>query len=101
MEVEAAYVKAGSRNPGNRRIGTGSGIHQDLAGAHSVPDRQDAESNRPVPRVLPDRSIAIIHELVAVILELLSKVIPHRPGLVPPWPAQSILSCEIRPSLAG
>src|SRR5271167_4179276 len=59
MEVEAAQVKARTGDSLDRLTAVepsrGVGVHLDLAGAHAVPDRGDAEDDRPVGRVLPDR----------------------------------------------
>src|SRR3984957_13899041 len=99
MEVEAAQVEARGRHALHRRSGGGGAsgricIHQNLAGAYAVPDRHNAESDRPVSRILPDRGIAVVHELIAVIFELLPKVIQHRPGLVTRRTAQAVLAGE-------
>src|SRR5690348_7012421 len=45
-----------------------------------MPVRRAAKRDRPIGGVLPDRSIAIIHELVAVVLEAPAEVVQHRPG---------------------
>ena len=56
--------------------------------------RNNAEGDRPVRRILPDRSIPIIHQLIAVVLELLAKVVEHRPGFVAGGAAQTIFARE-------
>src|ERR1700676_4311936 len=56
-----------------------------------MPDRNDAEGNRPVARVLPDRGIPVFHELVAVVLKLLAEIVEHRPRLMTGRTAQPIL----------
>src|SRR5260370_14487370 len=94
VEVETAYIKAGSGNPGDRRIGSGSGVNQDLASAHPVPNRQDAEGDRPVSGILPDRGVAVVHELIAVVFEFLAEVVEHGPGLVAGRAAQAVFSGE-------
>ncbi len=102
VEVETAKIEAGTRDAldcctshhGTSRTIRRVGINRHLAGAHAVPDRRDAERDRPVPGVLPDRGIAVVHELVAVVFELLSKVVQHRPGLMAGRAAQSIFSGE-------
>ena len=55
-------------------------IDRDLAGAHPVPDRNDAERDRPIAGILPDRGIPVVHQLVAVVFEFLAKEIQHRPA---------------------
>ncbi len=105
VEVEAAQIKAGTRDALDRRAARRRsgcvGVNLDLAGAHAVPDRRDTEDHRPISRVLPDRGVAIVHELVAVVFELLSKVVQHRPGLVASRAPQPILSGESREGLRG
>src|SRR5579859_2858045 len=71
-------------------------IDRNLSGTHAVPDWNDTERNRPISRVLPDRGIAVIHQLVAVVFELLPKVIEHRPGLMAGGTAEAVLTGESR-----
>src|ERR1700676_2233091 len=59
-----------------------------------MPDRNDAEGNRPVSWVLPDRGIPVVHELVAVVLELLAEIVEHRPRLMTRRAAQPVLPGE-------
>src|SRR6185312_12260023 len=63
-----------------------------LVGALAVPARRDSYGHRPIAVVLPDRSVPIIHQLVAVVLELLAEIIEHRPGFMAGGTAQAILS---------
>src|SRR5579863_1143143 len=99
VKVEAAKIEAGRGNACDRVICAGKsttrvGIHENLAGAHAVPDRCDTEGHRPVAGILPDRSIAIIHQLVAVVFELLAKVVEHGPRLMASRTAQAIFARE-------
>src|SRR5579872_3578642 len=82
------------RRPANRtsRIR----IDRNFSGAHAVPDRNDTERDRPVSRILPDGGIAVIHQLVAVVFELLAKVIEHRPGFVTGGTAETVFTGECR-----
>src|SRR5580698_6231123 len=66
-----------------------------------MPDWRYAEGYRPVPGVLPDGSIAVIHELVAVVFELLAEVIQHRPGLMAGRTAQTVFAGEGRKGVRG
>src|SRR5580704_11159340 len=59
-----------------------------------MPDRRDAEGDRPVGGILPDRCVPIVHQLISVVFELLSKVIQHRPGFVARRTPQAILASE-------
>src|SRR5260370_37123496 len=92
MEVQPAYVKTRGRDPGDSR----PLVDRNLAGAHPMPDRDDAERNRPIAGVLPDRSIPVVHELVAVVFEFLAKIIQHRPGLMTGGAAEAVLPGERR-----
>src|SRR6185437_8286609 len=67
-----------------------------LVGALAVPARRNSYGHRPITVVLPDRSVPIIHQLVAVVLELLAEVVEHRPGFMTGRTAQAILSREGR-----
>jgi hypothetical protein len=105
VEVESAQVKTRRRDALDRlspvEASGGVRINLNLASAHTVPDGRDAEDYRPISGVLPDRSIAIIHELVAVVFELLSKVVQHRPRLMASRAAQAILPGEGRQGVRG
>jgi len=105
VEVEPAQVKAGTRDALDRlppvRRSVRVGVNLDLADAYAMPDRRDAEHHRPVPRILPDRGIAIVHELIAVVLELLAEVVQHRPRLVAGRAAQAVLAGESRQGVRG
>src|SRR5277367_3528472 len=97
MEVETAEVEAGTLDALDGRAGkrsAGIGIDQNFASADPVPDGKDAEGDRPIARILPDRGIAVVHQLIAVILELLSKVVEHRPRLMASRAAQAVLPGE-------
>ena len=90
-DIEAANVKT----VGGDLLLSGRGlVDGHLVGAFAVPLGRDAHGDRPVAVVLPDRSIPIIHQLVAVVLELLAKVVEHRPGFVAGGAAQAIFSRE-------
>ena len=65
-------------------------IDKHFVAAIAVPLRNNAEGDRPVRRILPDRSIPIVHQLVAVVLKLLAKVVEHRPSFVAGGAAQAI-----------
>src|SRR5580704_11639442 len=60
--------------PGCRRCG-----NRDQVGADAMPDRSHTESDGPISRILPDWSITIVHELVAVVFKFLAEEIQHRP----------------------
>ena len=47
-------------------------------------------------RILPDRGVPVVHELVAVVFEFLAKVIQHGPGLMTGRTAQTVLAGEGR-----
>src|ERR1700678_58866 len=60
VEVEPAQVEAGTGDPldrGPRGVPVRVSINLHLARAHPVPDRRDAERNRPISRILPDRGV--------------------------------------------
>src|SRR5580698_402769 len=61
-----------------------------------MPDRRDAERNRKVGRVLPDRRVAIVHQLVAVVAKHLAKIIQLRPRRMARRTRQTVLSREGR-----
>src|SRR5205823_14677428 len=93
QDVEAAVVKAAEGQPA--QAGRASRrVISDFVGAFAVPEWRHAEGDWPIRRILPYRRIAVVHQLIAVILELLSKVIQHRPGLVARRTSQPIFSGE-------
>src|SRR5712691_6810582 len=82
QDVQAAQSEAGSGNLLFHRCIKGGVVDCDFVSAFPAPEGSHAQSDGPVGRVLPDRSVAIIHELVAVVLKLLAKIIQHWPGLM-------------------
>src|ERR1700680_2012327 len=90
-----------SREPNFARANSGSGVNLHLVGAFSVPVRNDAKGNWPIGRVLPDRSVPVVHQLVAVVFELLSKVVQHRQSLVAGGTSQAVLSGKGRKGVSA
>src|SRR5947209_19998449 len=66
----------------------------DLIRTLTVAERCYSQGNGPIRRILPDRRVTVVHELVAVVFELLSKVIQHWPSFMARRTAQSVFSCE-------
>ena len=60
--------------------------------AFAVPVGRNTKGDGPVGGVLPDWRIPIIHQLVAVVLELLPEVIEHRPSFMASRATQTIFS---------
>ena len=68
--VQAAPVEAVLRHlPLSGRCA----VNRDAVGAHPMPLRRYAKRNRPIRRVLVNGGVAIVHQLVAVVLEHLAK----------------------------
>ena len=65
-----------------------------------MPVRRDAEGDRPVRRVLPDRRITIIHQLITVVFKFLTEVVEHRPSFMAGRTAQAVLPGESRNACA-
>src|SRR5260370_28498007 len=77
VEVETAEIETRRGDP---LLDLAAATVYDLfAFAYPMPARKDTKRHRPVSRILPDRSIAIVHELIAVVFEFLAEVIQHRP----------------------
>ena len=93
VEIQAAEIEAGRSN---LLLASRALVGRDQVSAHPVPDRRDAESDWPVARVLPDRGVAIIHELIAVVFEFLAEEIQHRPTFMTSGATQAIFSGEGR-----
>src|SRR5579864_2629409 len=87
MEVQPAQVKTRGGHPSDPC----PLVDRDLPCTYAVPDWRNTERYWPVPRILPDRGIPVVHELVAVVLELLAKIVQHRPGLMTGRAAQTVL----------
>src|SRR5579864_9185086 len=99
MKIKAAKIEPGSCNSLNGCSGNcppGVGVNRNFAGADSMPDRRDAEGDRPVTRILPDRRIAIVHQLITVVFEFLAEVVEHWPRLVAGGTAETILASKGR-----
>src|ERR1700741_2626873 len=99
MKIKGAEVEAGtcnSLNGGSRNRPPGVGVNRNFAGTDPMPDRRDAEGDRPVTRILPDRRIAIVHQLIAVVFEFLAEVVEHWPRLVAGRTGETILASEGR-----
>ena len=69
-----------------------------FVGADAMPERNDAEGDRPVPGILPNGSIAVVHELVAVVLEFLAEEIEHGPTFMTGGATQAVLPGKGRES---
>ncbi len=92
-DVQSAVTETGVGDlllPGWALIGC------DPVHALAAPEGRKAECDGPVPIVLPDGSVAIVHELIAVVFELLAEVIQHRPTFMTGRTAQAILPGESR-----
>src|SRR5580704_1443101 len=103
MKVQAAPVKTVCRDFTLGRIRAGWSVNQRAVLALSVPNGCDAERHRPIRRLLVDRSVAIVPQLIAVILECLPERAKHRPGKMACRARHSILAreCWERPDLNG
>src|SRR6266542_3874582 len=93
-------VKSRERKPAHPQAATRS-IECNLICAFAVPERRHAEGDRPIGGILPDRRIAVVHELIAVVFELLSKVIQHRPCFMTSRTSQAIFSGECRKGMGA
>src|ERR1700686_1927175 len=96
VEVETAEIETRRGDPLLDLAAFSAGVDGNFAGAYPMPDRQDTERYRPVSGILPDRSIALVHELVAVVFELLAEVIQHGPTFMTGRTAQAVFSSEGR-----
>src|SRR6202035_1077594 len=59
------------------------------------------EGDRPIAWILPDRSIAVIHQLIAVVFEFLAEVVEHRPRFVAGRATQAVFSGEGRQGIGA
>src|SRR4029077_20742045 len=92
-QIQSAHVEAVRRDS----LLTGWGlIHCDLVRAFTMPARCDAYGHGPISIVLPDRGVAVVHQLVTAVFELLSTIIEHWPSLVTGRTAQPVLARESR-----
>src|ERR1700676_2326613 len=91
MEVETAEIETRRGDPLLDLAAFSAGVDGNFAGADPMPDRKDTERYRPVSGILPDRSIALVHELVAVVFEFLAKVIQHGPTFMTGRTAEAVL----------
>src|SRR5579862_9696287 len=66
-----------------------------------MPVWSDAERDRPIGWVLPDRRVAIVHELIPVIFELLAEIIQHRPCFMAGGAAQAIFASKCRQGISS
>ena len=99
QDVDAREIEArGVYGSLNRAIAR---LHRLMSGAFIVPVRSNAHGHRPVRRVHPDRRIAIVVELIAVVFEVLSEAIQLRPCFVTCGAGQPILSGEGRDRISG
>ena len=71
-------------------------IDRDFIDALAAPERGNTQSDRPVRSVLPDRGIPIVHELVAIVFEVLAEVIQHGPGFMTGRTPQSVFPGKCR-----
>ena len=69
-------------------------IHLGAVCALTVPNRCNAECYRPICRVLVDRGISVVAELVAIVLERLSERAQHGPCLVTGRTRHSVFARE-------
>src|SRR3984893_10491072 len=94
VEIETAEIETRRGDP---LFDLAAAAVDDLfAFADPMPDRKDTEGDWPVRWILPDRSIALVHELVAVVFELLAEVIQHGPTFMTGRTTQAVLSGEGR-----
>src|SRR5882724_4242076 len=71
-------------------------IHLHLVGILAVPVGGDAEADRPVCRLVENRSVLVVPELVAVVFEDLAEIVELGPSLMAGGAGKSILTCETR-----
>src|ERR1035437_245923 len=95
VEVEAAEIETRRSDP-LLYLAAAAAVDGLFALADSMPDGNDAERDRPVSRILPDWRVAIIHELVAVVFELLAEEIQHGPAFMTGGATQAVLPGESR-----
>src|ERR1035441_2669840 len=79
VKIEAAEIETRGRDPPFDLIAFGVTVDSYFTLADPVPDGSDAEGERPVSGILPDRRIAVVHKLIAVVFELLAEIVEHRP----------------------
>src|ERR1700751_4729050 len=98
MEVETGQIKTAGRN----FLGSGWGlVGCNRVRADTMPDRGDAECRGPVGSILPDRRVAIVHQLIPVVFKFLTEEIEHRPAFMTSGTPQTILPGERRNSVGG
>ena len=56
--------------------------------------RGDADTDGEITQILPDGSITVVHQLVAVVFEHLAEVIEFGPSFVTGGATKSVLACE-------
>src|SRR5439155_25909813 len=59
-----------------------SGIHRSAPGALKMPVRRDSHCHRPKLRPLPDGSILLVPQLIALVLEFLTEAVQLGPGFM-------------------
>src|SRR5882762_5217801 len=74
-------------------------IHLHLVGILAVPVGGDAEADRPVCRLVENRGVLVVPELVAVVFEDLAEIVEFGPSLMAGGAGKSILTCEGRNGL--
>ena len=97
QNVQSAKIESCGRQAGLAAGGIGGYFVDALA----APERRHAQRDRPVPRVLPDGSVFVVHQLVAVVFEFLAEVIEHGPGFVAGGTTKPILAREGRKGVRG
>src|ERR1700758_1297426 len=58
----------------------GRRVDRDFVAALSMPIRRNTKGGRPEGVILPDGSVPVVHELIAVVLESPAEIVQHRPG---------------------
>src|ERR1700687_2477139 len=96
MEIEAPPVEPVSRDASLVARHTGWSINLGAVFVLAVPSWGDAERYRPVGRLLEDRSVPLVHHLVAVVFERLTKRTPHGPTLVAGGAGHAVFSSKSR-----
>src|SRR5271163_3742829 len=98
MKIEAAPVESVGRDValGLSAGGAGGVIHQGSIFVLPMPKRGHAKCNRPVGRVLIDGGVALVAQLIAVVLESLSKWTQHWPCLMTRRARHAVLPSEGR-----
>src|ERR1017187_5992779 len=96
MEIETAPVETVGRDASLVARHAGCSINLGAVFVLAVPSWGDAESHRPVCRLLVDGSVSVIHHLVAVIFERLTKRTQHGPSLVAGRTGHTVLSSKSR-----